>query len=314
MFRLTGKLFALGLAVTLVSCDVSEPPDVTPAQRPDAIEPAQEQTRSLRSEELVRYYARLQADLVAQGLLRTDGGGPDTPYTADQLVRNFEEIAFFDEYAEGAGLAKPVSRDTGTLRRWTSPVRVDISFGSSIPQSRKSEDKAAVSNYVARLARVTGHSISMSQRGNFHVLFMGEDDKKQLEEVLRAKVPNISNRTVDVITRLPRSIHCLVVAFSGTSTPHTYSRAVALIRAEHPDLIRLSCIHEELSQGLGLANDSPDARPSIFNDDDEFALLTSHDEKLLSMLYDPRLDVGLDADSARPILRILAREQMGQDL
>jgi hypothetical protein len=53
-----------------------------------------------------------------------------------------------------------------------------------------------------------------------------------------------------------------------------YTRAVAVVRAEHPDLLRQSCIHEEIAQGLGLPNDSPAARPSIFNDDEEFALLT----------------------------------------
>ena len=63
-----------------------------------------------------------------------------------------------------------------------------------------------------------------------------------------------------------------------------YSNAVAVIRAELPDRMRLSCIHEELAQGMGLANDSPDARPSIFNDDEEFAYLTTHDERMLRML------------------------------
>ncbi|MFK7755227.1 MAG: DUF2927 domain-containing protein, partial [Sedimentitalea sp.] len=78
--------------------------------------------------------------------------------------------------------------------------------------------------------------------------------------------------------------------------------------------VRLSCIHEEISQGLGLPNDSPAARPSIFNDDDEFALLTSHDEKLLSMLYDPRLSPGISADAARPIARQIALGLTGEQL
>ena len=64
-------------------------------------------------------------------------------------------------------------------------------------------------------------------------------------------------------------------------------------------------MHEELAQGLGLANDSPAARPSIFNDDDEFALLTRHDEILLELLYDPALKPGMTPDEARPILRRL---------
>lgn len=304
----------LATGLLLTACAPITAPPPIPAPSPEVAPPPSETTRSLRSEQLTRYYARLQADLVAQGLLRTDGGGPDTPYTADVLARNFERIAFFDEYDQGAGLAPSTERTSGKLRRWDSPVRMDVSFGASVPQSRRSEDLASVRNYIGRLARVTGHPVDYADAGNFHILFMGEDDKVEMERVLREKVPNISDRTVQVITTLPRSIHCLVVAFAGNDKPHSYTRAVAVIRAEHPDLIRLSCVHEELAQGLGLANDSPQARPSIFNDDDEFALLTSHDEKLLSMLYDPRLSAGLDAEEARPILRILAREQMGQPL
>lgn len=64
-------------------------------------------------------------------------------------------------------------------------------------------------------------------------------------------------------------------------------------------------------RGLGLGNDSPQARPSIFNDDDEFALLTTHDEMLLKLLYDPRVKPGMDADEVRPIVAARAAELLG---
>ena len=67
-------------------------------------------------------------------------------------------------------------------------------------------------------------------------------------------------------------------------------------------------VHEELAQAMGLPNDSPQARPSIFNDDDEFGLLTTHDEYLLRMLYDPRLTPGMTAAQAEPIVRQIASE------
>jgi hypothetical protein len=60
--------------------------------------------QSAESRALAGYYARVQADLLTQGLLRTDGGGPDTPFDADIVARNFERIAFFDEYERGGGL------------------------------------------------------------------------------------------------------------------------------------------------------------------------------------------------------------------
>ena len=45
-----------------------------------------------------RYYAQVQDDLLAQGLMRTDGGGPDTRFDADDLLRNFQQIAFINEH------------------------------------------------------------------------------------------------------------------------------------------------------------------------------------------------------------------------
>ena len=74
------------------------------------------------------------------------------------------------------------------------------------------------------------------------------------------------------------------------------------MKDEQEGVLRSSCIHEELKQTLGLMNDDPDVRPSIFNDDQEFALLTEHDEILLRILYDRRLRPGMQADEARPLL------------
>jgi hypothetical protein len=75
--------------------------------------------------------------------------------------------------------------------------------------------------------------------------------------------------------------------------------------------MRQSCVQEELAQGLGLANDSPRARPSIFNDDEEFATLTRMDELLLRILYDRRLRPGMTEEEARPIVEVIAAELMG---
>ena len=72
--------------------------------------------------------------------------------------------------------------------------------------------------------------------------------------------------------------------------------------------MRKSCIHEEMAQSLGLSNDSKVARPSIFNDDEEFALLTKHDEILLKILYDRRLKPGMNNIEAKPIVTKIAQE------
>lgn len=286
------------------------PPVPPPMQPPPPPAPPAQKVQSEASRALATYYARVQADLQVQGLLRTDGGGPDTPYTPAMLARNFERIAFFDEYS-GGGLGA-ANGQAGRLKRWDGPVRFSVEFGSHLSASEQARYLSAVKSYAARLARSASHPIGVSpSSGNFHVLIMSEDDRALVQTRVRQLVPRIDPQALRLFSDLPRSIHCLVVAFSGGQGSYSYTQAVALIRAEHPDLMLRSCIHEELAQGLGLANDSPAARPSIFNDDDEFALLTTHDAHLLGMLYDRRMRTGMSLPEARPIIRQMAEERLG---
>ncbi len=311
--RLGAALLALA---ALAACEEGMRSSPQPQARPAGLVPASVQTlpRSAASQDLARYYEKVQNDLLTRGLLRTDGGGPDTPYDAADLERNFETIAFFDEYTQ-ASVTTTGRQSAGALARWSGPVRINTEFGPSVAPDQRERDGASIESYAARLARVTGHSITSVRRGgNFHVFVAGEDDTAFVQGRLKKLLPGIGQAQLDLFDDLPRSFYCFVFATTGGNSPYAYTSAVALIRAEHPDLVRLSCIHEEMAQGLGLPNDSPAARPSIFNDDDEFALLTSHDEKLLAMLYDPRLTPGMTAAQARPIVHILAREQMGQAL
>ncbi len=302
-------------ALSIAACDLAAPvqPTLKPQQRPANVpapkpvvpKPTSQQSASLRS-----YLNQVQTAQLTQGLLRQDGGGPDTPFSADVLARNFEQIALFNEYDgafTGRGGASP-------LRRWRQPVRMEVIFGAGVPPSQRSKDAGDVQRYAARLSRVTGHPISVGGQPNFVVIVAGEDDRATALQAAASRVAGVTPESLRALNNMRRDTYCAVAAYAAGPDPNTYTAAVAVIRAENPDLLRLSCIHEELAQGLGLANDSPSARPSIFNDDDEFALLTRHDELLLQMLYDDRLRTGMRAAEARPIVRILAREAKGTAL
>lgn len=256
------------------------------------------------------HYARVQAQLLSQGLLRTDSGGPDTPFTDRMLAENFIRIALYDEYTRTA--SGPVQRMTESrLRRWEAPVRVALRFGPSIAPDRRAADTARVASFLQRLSRISGHPIALNDSNpNFFIHMVTEDERRTLGPQIRAALPGLSPSEVNAITDMPRSTYCLVYAMSAPDGA-TYTRAFAVIRAEHPDLLRLSCLHEEITQGLGLANDSPTARPSIFNDDEEFALLTRQDELMLRMLYDPALRPGMTEAEARPIVESLATRLLG---
>lgn len=279
-----------------------------PPERPAPTPRAQpEPPKEAASAELRDYYARVQRGLLGQGLLRRDGGGPDTPYDADRLAETFLRLAFFEEYAPNAGVG--VARETRSkLHRWEVPVQVETRFGADVPASQKITDANAIGSLVRRLAEATDHPITTtSSNGNFVVYVVRESERRALAPALRKLAPELPEPALASVIDLPRRNYCVVFAVDRGETGR-YTRAVAIVRAEHPELLRLSCFHEEIAQGLGLANDSPRARPSIFNDDEEFALLTPMDEQLLSILYDERLRPGMTMEEARPIVEQIARE------
>ena len=255
---------------------------------------------------LVGYYARVEEGHRSRGLLRIDGGGPDVPYDADRLASTFTAVAFAREFTD-LGPALVQSESASKLHRWETPIQLQTLYGASVPDMQRADDSAAVQRYAARLKRITRHPVEFVERGgNFHVLILTEDERRVVGPMLTRLIPGIRPREIDLIETLDRANYCVVVA-ADPKNDGAITRAVAVIRAELPPLLRLSCIHEEVAQGLGLSNDSATARPSIFNDDDEFGRLTGMDEKMLQMLYDLRLSPGMDAETAAPIVETLAR-------
>lgn len=308
--RRAGLCLAMGAG--LAGCvDMASSP-VPQSRRPTTPPPtAQPQSQpSAASRAMAEYYAKVQNDLLRNELLRTDGGGADTPFNSAQLAENFDAIALNDEYTTIGG--EFVARTTpSTLHRWDVPVRIALEFGPTIPQAQRVKDRATVAALTTRLANATGHSVSLAPSApNFHVLVLNEDERRTIGPRLSELIPGLGQAAIRSVQNMPRSSYCLVIA-SDPANNGAYRTAVAIIRGEHPDLLRKSCFHEEIAQGLGLANDSPRARPSIFNDDEEFALLTRHDELLLRMLYDPRLTIGMSPEVARPISVQIAYELMG---
>ncbi|MCX7889255.1 MAG: DUF2927 domain-containing protein [Rhodobacteraceae bacterium] len=298
---------AAGLAcLVLAACVEAVPPaPAPPAAAPSA--PFEPPPRSAESEKVAAYFARLAANMRSQGLLRTDSGASDAPWGPADLIEDFVRIALYDEYVvqDGSLVARATPSE---LHRWQGPVRIGIEFGPSVPNATRAAYLTDVPIYTDRLARATGHPVRfVDANANFTVLVLNEDERRAIGPRLRQIVPQIKDSEVRAVTAMSESDYCLVIAFSPGSSA-VYSRAVAVMRAEHPDALRRLCIHEELAQGLGLVNDSPDARPSIFNDDEEFALLTPHDELLLRILYDRRLKPGMTEAEARPIVETIVRE------
>ncbi|MEM6408449.1 MAG: DUF2927 domain-containing protein [Pseudomonadota bacterium] len=295
--------------LALSGCVVA-PESPRPAQRA-AIVATKPVEPSVESKALASYYAAVQQNLLTQGLLRVDGGGPDTPFSKRDIVNNFikvgvfSEFNFFDGDFQGRGGASIV-------RRFTAPVRLQLDFAPAVSKDARAEIEDTTQRYLSRLSRVAGHPISLVEsNGNFLVAVLDVDTMGSYAPALQAFAPGLDAGFAMRMLDLERTDNCVVYTFNDPASSNAIGKSIALIRAEHPKLLMEKCLHEEIAQGLGLVNDSPRARPSIFNDDDEFAYLTSHDELLLKILYDPRLPLGAPPQNARPVVEVIASELLG---
>ena len=303
----------MALALVLAACSTTPPgPLPTRPISPTPLRPGPVPVpvETAASAEVRAQYSRIQQALLAQGLLRTDPGTVDAPFTDRILAENFLRVAFYDEFDRALG-GTTRSEAPSPMQRWAVPVRVGLRFGASVPPDRRATDTARVASYLALLQRVSGHPVYLDDLApNFVIRIASVDERAAMGPELSSVLSQLTPVQISAVTRMDRSTYCLVYAQSDGAA-QVIQRAFAVIPAEHPDLMRLSCLHEEIAQGLGLTNDSRSARPSIFNDDEEFALLTRQDELMLRILYDPALRPGMTEAEARPIVFDLASRLLG---
>lgn len=249
-------------------------------------------------------YARLTAEMRGEGLLRTERAPADAPWSNADLARDFALVALNREFRRsGDGL---VAEATPTpLSRWEGPIRYEIAGASAT-----AEDRRAFSEYAARLARLTGLDIAEAGTEgevNMSVLFLGPWERLDL-------LRQIHGRGMAKDMALPLrwaeddDFPCVGQIGMESEAGGRIRYAAIFIRGELGPLMRRACIEEETAQSLGLFNDDDRVRPSVFNDDQEFALLTEHDEWLLRVLYDPRLRPGMPPDDAAAAARAVIED------
>jgi len=213
-------------------------------------------------------------------------------YSNTEVLRNFLSIALQAEAAD------EVDADGGiAISKWRSPIRYRLT-GAQV------RDRVQVAAFAQHLASLTDLDIREArevERYNMDIRFVprpyrGVEMRELLAtEWLGPRVARLasnwrdyeSDRCFTLTTRDPRT--------GVTGTAHIY------IKDELPLVWRETCIIEEMTQSLGLLNDDSRAAPSIFNDDGAYQALTSHDELLLQVLYDPRIRSGMRRGSVVPL-------------
>ncbi len=193
------------------------------------------------------------------------------------LLEQFERIGFHNEYG-GA-------HREGRLVKWRGPLRARLN-GPGADRYR-----AEFEAHFETLRRLTGLDI------DFVDWWWPFDSNVEIElttwdrEARRRGEPPCRAEVVD--------------------RNFVLSSARIVISTNDPAM-RRHCIVEELTQALGLLNDSPVLSPSTFNDESRNQALLPWDAILVRTLYDPRLEPGMPVWVAMPLARQILRELTAQ--
>jgi hypothetical protein len=207
------------------------------------------------------------------------------------LERSFELIALQNEY--GPKRWSPV-------RKWVKPVAIFLDSRAGL----KDVQLLLTQEHIANLSKITGHRIYLEHRKKNANLILVFERESLLQPLVKELLPD-QNFTDEFLNTN--------VCFGNFNVNRDYeiSKAVVIIPTDraraHGKLP--ACIVEELTQVMGLVNDSVEVYPSIFNDksiDDE---LSKHDIRLLKILYNQKIKAGMQRTEVMPIVRELITKQ-----
>ena len=212
--------------------------------------------------------------------------------SVDYLIEAFVDIALGSEY----------ETKRRQVRKWTAPIAYALIHhaGDSALHER------LIQTHFAHLAELTGLSIRPAasiEAANILVVLT-------LESRLKDDLQHYFGwNSADQRDKFFREAVCLGT-FSSSRRNGRITRAVVIIPADRARARGKlpACVVEELTQVLGLPNDSDKVFPSVFNDHSTDVFLSGLDILLLKLLYDHRIRHGMEEAALRPLLRTIATE------
>lgn len=206
--------------------------------------------------------------------------------SVDRIAALFESVVFGSEI--DPRLASIV------VAKWQGPVRLAV---QGKPKPRHLD---FLRRHAAMLSGLTGLSIEPVEEregANVNVVFV---PRAQMSKVRIGGVPE------DLIRHLAGPGGCYFVSWQ--KPPGTIIGAVIVANTDR-DIAEINhCLLEELTQSLGMPNDTDILRPSIFSDHDKLTDLSRSDAVIVRTLYDPRLKAGTPKAEALRIIPAIIRE------
>ncbi|MFB9885230.1 DUF2927 domain-containing protein [Balneatrix alpica] len=198
------------------------------------------------------------------------------------LQQAFIEIALGREHEQSSA---------GILLRWHTPIRYRLHSEGFTPTSQLQQ---LVDVHMQQLASITQHPMqAVEHHANLDIFIVpSQHQHRWLTKILQrspfsAELLN-NNLCLGQFKAKQQGIYAGIVLIP-------LDRVMAKGRLA-------DCIIEELTQVMGLPNDSNRVFPSIFNDNSIDRYLTGLDWTLLKMLYHPQLRAGMTTEQVRPLL------------
>jgi len=210
------------------------------------------------------------------------------------VERAFIHVALRNEYSAGK---KP-------LVKWQQPIKIWIQHKVG---DQALHDELADA-HIKHLNQIIGHPIYRVQtRQEANVVWIFTQQKNWGEDVEREMGKESTKHMFGAVCQ---------AGYKTNPKTHEIISATVVIPVDqarsHGKLV--ACIVEEITQTLGLPNDSEFAYPSIFNDKTPEDLLSPLDIVLLKLLYEPELKTGMTESQARPVLRKLIKQYQQKGL
>jgi hypothetical protein len=211
------------------------------------------------------------------------------------LAEWFGRVALQSENRQG--IERPIVK-------WAAPVRIGV-VGDRVPIFRP-----FVERHVQLLRRITGHDIQVITAGqaNFVVVFTPDifaQPQGNVRNAMRAMMGGDDAALEAFVANQPRTANCY---FNVRGGGQGIAGALAVIPSQRDPSTAWRCIVEEITQSLGLFNDSELNTYSIFNDRTPYVDMTPPDETMLKLLYDPRMRIGTAPADAKALARRILDE------
>ncbi|MEI2563242.1 DUF2927 domain-containing protein [Vibrio metoecus] len=208
------------------------------------------------------------------------------------IEQAFLAVAMHNEYSVGE---KPLSK-------WRKPLR--IYFEHQVPDSDLHEQLARA--HLSHLSAITQHPIQVvsdKTLANVIWVFTQQSKWQQVLEEVAGKSATLSMHGAICQASYQSDIVTSEIISASVVIPVDQAR-------DHGKL--LACIVEEITQVMGLPNDSELAYPSIFNDRTPEDLLSPLDVVLLWLLYEPDVTTGMNQHQVQSVIRTKIKQYQQQ--